>query len=64
LADRLGSLQPTVATDGRLGRSALRGLGRPGTKPREVRSGRELISPLLGPVKVGWLRRLCSWFGG
>jgi hypothetical protein len=64
LADGLGSQELIVATDGRLGRSALHGLGRPGAKPREVRSGRELISPLLAPVKVGWLGWLRSWFGG
>jgi hypothetical protein len=64
LADRLDVRQLIVATDGRLGRSAIRGLGRPGAKLREVRSGRELISPLLAPAKVGWLGRLCCWFGG
>jgi hypothetical protein len=58
MADRLGSQELIVATDGRLG------LARPGAKLREVRSGRELISALLKPVKVGWLERLCSWFGG
>jgi tetratricopeptide (TPR) repeat protein len=64
LADRLGSGKLIVATDGRLDSSALRGLGQPGAKPRELRSGRELISSLLAPVKVGWLERLRSWFGG
>jgi hypothetical protein len=63
LTDRLGS-QRIVATDGRLGRSALRSLGQPGGIPREVRSGRELISPLLAAVKVGWLAWLRSWFQG
>jgi tetratricopeptide (TPR) repeat protein len=64
LADRLSSQQLIVATDGRLGRSALRSLGQPGGIPREVRSGRELISSLLAPVKRGWLAWLCSWFQG
>jgi tetratricopeptide (TPR) repeat protein len=56
--------QLIVATDGRLGHSALRGLGQSGATRREVRSGRQLLSALLGPVKVGWLGRLRGWFQG
>jgi tetratricopeptide (TPR) repeat protein len=58
LTGHLGSSQLIVAGDGQLGRPVFERLTGPGIEVREVRSGRELISPLLPPARVGWLRRL------
>jgi hypothetical protein len=46
------------------GRHDVNTQGRPDAIRGEVRSGRELISSLLAPVKVGWMERLRSWFRG
>jgi tetratricopeptide (TPR) repeat protein len=58
LAPHLGCHRLIVAADGRLGLPVFRRLVGPGVEAREVRSGRELISPLLAPARVGW----SGWF--
>jgi tetratricopeptide (TPR) repeat protein len=64
LATHLGRHRLIVAADGRLGLPVFRRLVGPDIEAREVRSGRELISPLLAPARLGWLGRLWSWFQG
>jgi hypothetical protein len=60
----LGCPQLIVAADGRLGLPAFKRLARPNVAMREVRSGRELISPLLAMGRAGWLEWLRGWFQG
>jgi tetratricopeptide (TPR) repeat protein len=64
LATHLDCHRLIIAADGRLGLPVFRRLVGPDVEAREVRSGRELISPLLAPARVGWLGRLRSWFQG
>src|SRR5262249_27082688 len=64
LAPHPGCRQLIVAADGRLGLPVFKRLAGPDVGMREVRSGRELISPLLAPARVGWLERLRGWFQG
>ena len=64
LTTRLDCHQLIVAADGRLGLPVFKRLVGPDVEVREVRSGRELISPLLAPARGGWLRRLREWLQG
>jgi len=64
LATRLGCHQLIVAADGQLRLPVFKRVVGPDVEVREVRSGRELISPLLAPARVGWLGRLRDWLQG
>ena len=64
LATRLGFHRLIVATDGRLGLRVFKRLVGTDVEVREVRSGRELFSPLLARARVGWWGRLWNHFHG
>jgi tetratricopeptide (TPR) repeat protein len=64
LAAHLECPQLIVAADGRLGLPAFRRLAGPNVAVREVRSGRELISPLLAQGRASWLGWLRGWLQG
>jgi tetratricopeptide (TPR) repeat protein len=61
LATHLSCHRLIVAADGRLGLPVFGRLISPDVEAREVRSGRELFSPMLAPARVGWLGRLRNW---